>query len=62
MVMIILRIACTTCLVTNDAWNAHDVIGVYKIHHRAGGISYFAEQAILLLAGTAMGEDGTLNI
>ena len=62
MVMIILRIACITCFVTNDAWNAHGVIGVYKIHHRAGGMSYFAEPAILLLAGTAMGEVGTLDI
>ena len=60
--MIMLRIACITCLVTNDAWNAHVVIGIYKIHHRAGGISYFAEPAILLLAGTVMGEVGTLTI
>ena len=43
MVMIILHIACITCLVTNVAWNAHDVIGVYKIHRRDGGISYLAE-------------------
>ena len=48
MVMIIIRIACITFLVTNHAWNAHDVIGVDKIHHRAGGISYFAEPSILL--------------
>ena len=60
--MIILRIACITCLVNNDAWNAHDVSGVYKIDHRAGEISYFAEPAILRLAGTVMGEVGALNI
>ena len=54
--MIITHIACITCLVTNDAWNAHVVICVYMIHHRAGGISYFAEPAILRLAGTVMGE------
>ena len=45
MFMIIIHIAYITCLVTNDACHPHDVIGVYKIHHRAGGISYFAEQA-----------------
>ena len=61
MVMIIIHIACIICLVTNDAWNAHGVIGVYKIHHRAGGISYFAESAILRLAGTVMGEVGAHN-
>ena len=61
MVMIILHIACIACLVTNNVWNAHDVIGVYKIHHRAGGISYFAEPAILRLAGTVMGEVGAHN-
>ena len=62
MVMIIIHIACITCLVTNNAWNAHDVIGVYKIHLRAGGISCFAEPAILRLAGTVMGEVGAVNI
>ena len=62
MVMIILHIARITCLVTNSAWNAQDVIGVYKIHHRAGGFSYFAEPEILRLAGTVMGELGALNI
>ena len=61
MVMITIHIACITCIVTNDAWNAHDVIGVSKIHHRAGGISYFAEPAILRLAGTVMGEVGPLT-
>ena len=59
MVMIIIHMACNTCLVTNDACHAYDVIGVYKIH---GGISYFAKPAILRLAGTVMGEVGTLNI
>ena len=60
--MIIINTAYITCLVTNDAWNAHDVIGVFKIHHRAGGSSYFVKPAILRLAGTVMGEVGTLNI
>ena len=45
MFMIIIHIAYITCLVTNDAWHPYDVIGVYKIHHRAGDISYFPEQA-----------------
>ena len=47
MVMIIIHTACITCLVTNDALHAYDVIGVYKIHHGAGRISYFAKPAIL---------------
>ena len=58
MVMIIIHVDYITCLVTNDAWHTYDVIRVYKIHLRAGGISYFAEPAILLLAGTVMGEIG----
>ena len=62
MVMIIIHIAYITCLVTNDAWHAYDVIGVYKIHHRDGWISYFMEPAILWLDGTVMGEVGSLNI
>ena len=62
MVMITIHIACITCLVTNYAWHAYDVIGVYKIHLRAGGISCFAEPAILRLAVTFMGEVGALNI
>ena len=62
MVMIIIHIASITCLVTSNAWHAYDAIGVYKIHLRAGGISYFAEPAILRLAGTVMGEVGALNI
>ena len=60
--MIIIHIACITCLVTNDDWHAYDVISVYKIHLRAGGISYFAETAILCLAGTLMGEVGARSI
>ena len=60
--MIIIHIAYITCLVTNDAWHAYDVIGVYKILLRAGGISYFAEPAILRLAVTFMGEVGALNM
>ena len=62
MVMIIMHMAYITCLVTNDAWHAYDVIGVYKIHLRVGGISYFAEPVILWLAGTVMGEVGARNI
>ena len=62
MVMIMIHIAYFTCLVTNDGWHAYDVIGVYKIHLRAGGISYFAEPAILRMAGKVMGEVGALNI
>ena len=54
--MIIIHIAYITCVVTNDAWHACGAIVVYKIHDGAGGISYFAEPAILLLAGTLMGE------
>ena len=62
MVMIILHIACNTCLATNDALQAYDVIELYKIHLGAGGISYFAEPAILRLAGTVTGEVETLSI
>ena len=61
MVMIIIHIAYITYLVTNDGWHAYDVIGVYKIHLRAGGISYFAEPAILRMVGTVMGEVGAHN-
>ena len=56
MVMIIIHIAYITCLVTNDAWHAYDVIGVYNVHHRVGRISYIAEPAILWLAGTVISE------
>ena len=56
MIMITIHVAYITRLVTNDAWHAYDVIGVYKIHLRAGGISYFAELAIPRMAGTVMGE------
>ena len=62
MVMITIHIAYITCLVSNDPWHAYDVIWVYKIHHGAGRISYFAEPAILWLACTVMGEVGALNI
>ena len=62
MVIIIIHIAYITCLVTNDAWHAYDVIGVYKIDLRAGGISCFAEPAIMRMAGTVMGEVGARNI
>ena len=43
--MIIIHIAYITCLVTNDACQHYDVIGVYVIHHSAGEMSYFAEVA-----------------
>ena len=62
MVMIIIHIAYITCLVTNDALHNYDVIGIYKIHLRAGRISCFAETAILLLAGTVMGDVRAHNI
>ena len=61
MFMINVHIAYITCLVTNDAFHAYDVIGVYNIHQRAGEISYFAEQAILWLTGAVMGEVGAHN-
>ena len=32
MVMIIIHIAYTNCLVTNDVWHAYEVIRVYKVH------------------------------
>ena len=50
MVFIIIHIAYITCLVTNDAWHAYDVITVYMIHHGACRISHFAEPAILCFA------------
>ena len=61
MVLIIIHIAYITGLVTNDAWHAYEAIGVYEIHLRAGGISYFAEPAILWLASTVMGAVGAHN-
>ena len=60
--MIIMHIAYIIGSLTNDAWHAYDVIGVYKVHLKAGGISYFAELPILRMAGTVMGEVGALNI
>ena len=54
MFKIIIHISYIACLVTNDAWHGYDVIGVYKIHHRSGEISYFAEQAILCLTDTVI--------
>ena len=62
MVMIILHISYITCFVTNDGWHAYGVIVVYKIHHGAGRISYFAEPAKLWLGGTLMGEVGARSI
>ena len=62
MVMIIILIACITCLVTNDDWNAYGVIVVYNIHHGASRISYFAEPAMLRMAGTVLGKVEARNI
>ena len=59
MVMIIMHIAYIICLVTDDGRHSCDVIVVYNIHLRAGGISYFAEPAILRMAETVMGEIGS---
>ena len=60
--MITIHIAYITCLVTNDAWHAYAVIGIYTIHLGAGAISYVAEPAMLRMAGTVMGEVGARNI
>ena len=62
MFMVIIHFAYITCFVTNNACHAYDVIGIYKIQHRAGDILYFAEQAILCLTGAVMGEVGARNI
>ena len=62
MVMIIIHTAYITWLVTSDALHAYYVIGVYKIHHGAGRISYFAKPAIQRLTVTLMGVVGALNI
>ena len=40
----------------------YDVIGVYKILHGAGRISYFVEAEKLWLAGTVVGEVEARNI
>ena len=40
----------------------YEVIGVYKILHGAGRVSYFTEPAILWLDGTVMEEVGARNI
>ena len=62
MVMIIIHVAYINFLVTNDAWHAYDVIGVYKIHHEAGRVAYFTEQTILWLPGTVMGQVAARHI
>ena len=62
MVIIIIHIADITCLVTKDAWHDYGVIVVYMVHYGAGRISYFAETAMLRMAGTVMGEVGARNI
>ena len=62
MVMIIIHIAYITFFVTKEAWHACGVIVIYNIHLGAGGISYFAEPAILWLAGTLMSEVGAHSI
>ena len=58
MVLTIIHIAYFICFVTIEAWHAYGVIVVYKIHDRAGRISYFAEPAILWLAGTLLASSG----
>ena len=60
--IIIIHIAHITCLVTKDAWHAYGVIGINKIHHGAGRVSFFTEPTILWLAGTVMGAVGARNI
>ena len=60
--MIIIHVVYITCLETNDAWHAYDVIVVYNIPHGDGRISYFTEPAILWLAGAVMGDVGDRNI
>ena len=62
MFMINIHIAYITCLVTNDAWHSYGVFVVYKIHHVAGRISYFAEPAMLRMVGTVMGMVGARSI
>ena len=62
MFMIIIHVAYITCLVTNDDLHAYIIMGVYKIHHGAGRISYFVEPAMLRMSGTVMGEVGARNI
>ena len=62
MVLIIIHIAYITCLVINDALHAYNAIGVHKIHHEAGRISYFAEPALLWLDGTLIGDVGTRSV
>ena len=62
MAMIIIHLVYITCLVTNDAWHAYDVIGIYKLNHEADRVSYLTEPAILWLAGRVMGEVGARNI
>ena len=62
MVMITIQLSYVTCLVTNDAWNAYDVIGVYNVHHGAGRISYFADPAIPWFFGTPICEVGPRSI
>ena len=59
--MRIIHIAYSTCIVTHDLWHAYGVIVVYKIHHGAGRISYFAESAMLRMAGTVMCEVGAVT-
>ena len=62
MVMIIIHMAYITCIVTNDTRHAYEVIGVYKIHHRAGRVSHFTKPAMLWLADTVIGEVGARNV
>ena len=40
MVMIMIHIAYISCSVTNDAWHAYDVNGVYTIHHGSSNLIF----------------------
>ena len=40
MVMIIIHIAYITCLVTNDAWHAFDVIEIYNTSRSWSGLIF----------------------
>ena len=61
MAMFSIHVVYIICLVANDARHAYDVTVVYNIPHGDGRISYFAEPAILWLAGAVMGTSGTVT-
>ena len=61
MVMIIINIGYVTCLVTNDAWHAYDVIGSIRyITELVGLMIYGADNTVVGWYGH--GEVGTRNI